>query len=120
MGAATSAPADSVEGEKARFNRFKQDAVVTERTLALIGAPTSDGYGIGYRDSSGINRAFIVPTDIAIDLAQGILQEINADRELKERNELAGALIAAATKLKIGVDFDTVTDEVVEALNKAA
>lgn len=121
MGAATSAPTDTVEGEKSRFRRFSEDAVMTNSPVMLLGAPVAGGqYGIGYKDNRGVNRAFIVPVAVAEGLAQAILQEIAADRKAKERENLIVALSHAVVNLRSGDDLETVSDEIVAAINKAA
>lgn len=116
-------PTSTVDGEKARFRRFSEDAVVTNLPTIFLGAPTYSGsqYGIGYRDNNGVNRAFIIPADVAHDMAQGILQELASEKNALAKAKLRKVLEENLRHLNVeGVSAGEVISDLNEELEEIA
>lgn len=103
--ASTSASPDTVEDEKERFARFRKTATVTlpKGLGAFMGAPTPEGYGIGYRDVLNRDVAFILPEAAAVEFAHSILQEIEADKKAKAQGKLRRVLLKSLANLDAGL-----------------
>lgn len=93
--------------------QFLDVAAVTIMPNMFLGAPKGDAqkYAIGYVDTFGVKRAFVIDIDAAEEMAQGMLQEIAHVKAKNDRDTLKSDLRGIIGKIELGINLDAIRDE---------